>query len=67
VEDCAIYSSPADQQHLIIKKFDDAITALVDAVASQNLSGGPYSDQVYEAARKIAKTYRKWKLLRGLV
>ena len=55
-----------DDCKLVIKKFDDTITALVDAVASQNVSCGPYSDQVYEAARKVAKTYRKWALLRGL-
>ena len=51
----------------VIKKFDDSITALVDAVASQNVPHGPYSDQVYKAARNVAKAYPKWALLRGLV
>ena len=56
-----------DECRRIIKKFDDLITGLVVAVVGENVPPGPYSDQVYEAARKIAKTYRKWKLLRGLV
>ena len=52
---------------LAVKKFDKSITALVDAVASQNVPCGPYSDQVYKAARNVAKAYPKWALLRGLV
>jgi len=56
-----------DDCKLVIKKFDDAIAALVDAAASQNVSRGPYSDQVYGAARNVAKAYRKWVLVRGLL
>ena len=52
---------------LVIKEFDNSITALVDAVVSQNVPQGPYSDQVYKAARNVAKAYPKWALLRGLV
>ena len=43
----------------VIKKFDDFITALVDAVASQNVLRGPYSDEVYKAAKNVAKAYPK--------
>ena len=51
----------------VIKKFDDAIRSLVDAAASQDVSRGPYSYEVYEAARNVAKGYRKWVLVRGLL
>ena len=51
----------------VIKKFDDLITALVDAVASQNVLRGPYSDEVYKAAKNVAKAYPTWELLRGLL
>ena len=50
----------------VIKKFDDSIKALVDAVASQNVLRGPYSDEVYKAAKNVGKAYPKWELLRGL-
>jgi hypothetical protein len=43
---------------LVFKKYDDAIAALVDAATSQNVSRGPYSDEVYGAARDVAKRYR---------
>jgi hypothetical protein len=56
-----------DQCRLFIKKFDDLITGLVVAVVGQNVPCGPYNDQVYEAARKVGKAYRRWALLRGLV
>ena len=47
-----------DLYEVVFKKYDDAIAALVDAAASQNVSRGPYSYQVYEAARNVAKRYR---------
>ena len=56
-----------DDCNLVAKKFDDAIRSLVDAVARPNVLGGPYSDEVYKAARKVAKAYPKWALLRGLL
>ena len=56
-----------DLYKLVFNKFAEAIAALVDAVASQNVSRGPYSDQVYGAARNVAKAYRKWVLVRGLL
>ena len=56
-----------DDCNLVVKKFDDAIRLLVDAVAGQNVLGGPYSDEVYRAARHIAKAYPKWALLRALL
>ena len=37
------------------KNYDDALAALVDAAASQNVSRGPYSDQVYKAAHNVVK------------
>jgi hypothetical protein len=56
-----------DECRRIIKKFDDLITGLVVAVVGENVPRQPYSDEVYEAARKVGKAYRKWELLRGLV
>jgi hypothetical protein len=56
-----------DECKRVIKRFDDLITELGVAVGCQNVPRGPYSDEVYEAARKVAKTYRRWNLLRGLV
>jgi hypothetical protein len=56
-----------DECRLIIKKFDDLITGLVVAVVGENVPREPYSDEVHEAVRKVAKAYRKWELLRGLV
>jgi hypothetical protein len=56
-----------DECRLFIKKFDDLITGLVVAVVGENVPREPYSDEVYEAARKVGKAYRKWELLRGLV
>jgi hypothetical protein len=50
----------------VVKKFDDAIRSLVEAIAGQNVPGEPYSDEVYKAARNVAKAYPKWVLLRGL-
>jgi hypothetical protein len=46
-----------DLYKLVFKKFDEAIAALVDAVASQNVSRGPYSDQVYKAAHNVVERY----------
>jgi hypothetical protein len=62
-----ITPTKGDDCKLVIKKFDDSITAVVDAVANQNVSHGPYSDQVYEAARNVAKGYPKWALVRALL
>jgi len=42
---------------LVFKKYDDAIAALGDAATSQNVSRGPYSYEVYGAARDVAKRY----------
>jgi len=56
-----------DDCKLVVKKFDDAIRSLVEAIAGQKVPRGPYSDQVYEAARNVAKGYPKWVLLRGLL
>ena len=50
----------------VIKKFDNSIKALVDAVASQNVLRGPYSDEVYKAAKNVGE-HPKWELLRGLL
>jgi electron transfer flavoprotein alpha/beta subunit len=46
-----------DQCELDIKKFDDAITALVAVVTGQNVPREPYYEQVYKAARKVVKAY----------
>ena len=56
-----------DECKRVLKKFDDAIRSLVDAIAGQNVPGGPYSDEVYKAARNVAKAYRKWALVRDLL
>jgi hypothetical protein len=50
----------------VLKKFDDDIRSLVDAVAGHDVTGGPYSDEVYKAARNVAKGYPKWALLHAL-
>jgi hypothetical protein len=55
-----------DDCKLVVKKFDDAIRRLV-AIAGQNVPREPYSDEVYKAARNVAKAYPKWVLLRGLL
>ena len=45
-DDCAVVG----------KNYDDAIAALVVAVAGQNVPRGPYSEHVYEAARNVAES-----------
>ena len=55
-----------DDCNLVVKKFEDSIRSLVDAAARQNVLDGPYSDEVYKAARKVAKAYPKWALLRAV-
>ena len=47
-DDCAVVG----------KNYDDAIAALVVAVAGQNVPRGPYSEHVYEAARNVAESLR---------
>ena len=47
--------TPDKDDDLYFKKFEDAIAALVDTAASQNVSRGPYSDQVYKAAHNVVK------------
>lgn len=44
-----------DDSWVVDKNFDDAITALVYHVIRTNVPRGPYSGQVYEAARNIAE------------
>jgi hypothetical protein len=56
-----------DDCRLVVKRFDDAIRSLVDAVARQNVTGGPYSDEVYKAAGNVTKLYRRWALVRNLL
>jgi hypothetical protein len=57
-----------DDGKRVLKKFDDDIRLLVDAAAAgHDVPGGPYSDEVYKAARNVAKAYPKWALLRGLL
>ena len=55
-----------DECRLLIKRFDDAIRSLADAVARHNQPNGPYSDEVYKAAKIIAKNYRGWVLVHDL-
>jgi hypothetical protein len=62
-----IIPTKQDDCKLVIKKFDDAIRSLVDAVAGRNVPGGPYSDEVYKAARNVVKAYRRWALVRDLI
>ena len=56
-----------DECRLLIKRFDDAIRSLADAVARQTQPNGPYSDEVYKAAKIIAKNYRAWVLVHALL
>ena len=42
---------------LVDKEFEDAITALVDAVVGENTPRGPYSEPVFKAARDVAEAY----------
>jgi hypothetical protein len=46
-----------DDHWLVDENFQEAITALVFAVR-ENAPCGPYSDQVYEAARNVAEAYQ---------
>ena len=46
-----------DDCEVVGKNYDDAIEALVVAVAGQNVPRGPYSEHVYEAARNVAESY----------
>jgi hypothetical protein len=46
-----------DNQWLVDRTFDEAITALVDAAVGQNVPSGPYSEHVYDAARIVAESY----------
>ena len=51
----AVYKN---NQWLVDKNFDHAITALVGAAFGQNVSRGPYREHVYDAARNVVESYK---------
>ena len=46
-----------DVTSFVDKEFEEAITALVDAVVGLNTPRGPYSEPVFKAARNVAEAY----------
>jgi hypothetical protein len=46
-----------DVTWFVDKEFEEAITALVDAVVGLNTPRGPYSEPVFKAARNVAEAY----------
>ena len=55
-----IISTKDDDCKLVVKRFDDAIRSLVDAIAGQNVPGGPYSDRFDIWAVGSAFPLRGW-------
>ena len=46
-----------DVTWFVDKEFEEAITALLDAVVGLNTPRGPYSEPVFKAARNVAEAY----------